>query len=101
VQIISAAELQSGAARTKKTGTLTWKFRAKNVRDVAWRASPDFIWAASSWKGKMAYAFYRPSAVATWKDAADMSRMSIMEYSERWLEHPYPQIQATTGRASR
>ena len=97
VQIVSAAELQSGAARGKKAGTLTWKFHAKNVRDVAWAASPDFIWDASSWKGKMAYAFYRPSAVATWKDAADMSRMSIMEYSERWLEYPYPQITAIEG----
>jgi hypothetical protein len=97
VQIISAAELQNGTARAKKSGTLTWKFHAKNVRDVAWGASPDFIWDASSWKGKMAYAFYRPSAVETWKDAADMSRMSIMEYSERWLEYPYPQITAIEG----
>jgi len=97
VQIISAAELQSGAARPKKSGTLTWRFRAKNVRDVAWAASPDFIWDASSWKGKMAYAYYRPGAVETWKDAADMSRMSIMEYSERWFEYPYPQISAIEG----
>jgi hypothetical protein len=97
VQIVSAAELQSGAARAKKTGTLAWRFRAKNVRDVAWAASPDFIWDASSWKGKMAYAYYRPTAVETWKDAADMSRMSIMEYSERWLEYPYPQISAIEG----
>ena len=97
VQIISAAEIQNGAARPKKSGMLTWKFHAKNVRDVAWGASPDFIWDASSWKGKMANAFYRPTAVDTWKDAADMSRMSIMEYSERWLEYPYPQITAIEG----
>ncbi len=105
VQIISAAELQSGAARPKlggsnregKSGTLTWKFHARNVRDVAWGASPFFLWDASSWKGHMAYAFYRPSAVETWKDAADMARMSIMEYSERWLEYPYPQITAIEG----
>jgi hypothetical protein len=105
VQIISAAELRSGAARPKlavsnrdgKNGTLTWRFHARNVRDVAWAASPEFIWDASSWKGKMAYAFYRPTAVETWKDAADMSRMSIMEYSERWLEYPYPQITAIEG----
>ena len=97
IQIISAAELRSGAARAKKAGSLTWRFRARNVRDVAWAASPDFIWDASSWKGRMAYAYYRPTAVDTWKDAADMSRMSIMEYSERWLEYPYPQITAIEG----
>ena len=97
VQIISAAELQSGAARSKTAGTLTWKFHAKNVRDVAWAASPEFVWDASSWKGHMAYAYYRPTAVETWKDAADMSCMSIMEYSERWVEYPYPQISAIEG----
>ena len=97
IQIISAAELQNGAARTRKAGTLTWKFRAMNVRDVAWAASPQFIWDASSWKGKMAYAYYRPSALDTWKEAADMSRQSIIEYSDRWLEYPYPQISAIEG----
>ncbi|HTK53550.1 MAG TPA: M1 family metallopeptidase [Gemmatimonadaceae bacterium] len=97
VQIISAAELQSGAARTQKSGMRTWRFHAKNVRDAVWAASPFFLWDASSWKGHMAYAYYRPSAVDTWKDAADMSRMSIMEYSERWLEYPYPQITAIEG----
>src|SRR4051794_25572494 len=36
VRIITAAELQSGAARPKTTKpTLTWTFTSKNVRDVA------------------------------------------------------------------
>lgn len=97
VNIITEAELKSGAARPKKTGTLTWKFRAQNVRDAVWAASPDYLWDASSWNGKMAYAYYRPSAIETWKDAADMSRMSIQEYSERWFPYPYPQISAVEG----
>jgi aminopeptidase N len=45
----------------------------------------------------MAHAYYRPSAIATWKDAADMSRMSIEEYSERWFQYPWPQITAVEG----
>ena len=97
VHIITAAELQSGAARPRKTGTMTWRFSAQNVRDVVFAASPDYQWDASSWKGIIANAYYRPSAVATWKDAADMSRMSIMEYSERWFPYPYPQITAVEG----
>ena len=99
VHIVTAAELASGSARPRVTAnrTLTWTFRARNVRDVAWAASPDFLWDASSWKGRMAYAYYRPSAIETWKDAADMSRTSIMEYSERWLDYPYPQISAIEG----
>ena len=30
---------------------MTWRFAAKNVRDVVWAASPDYMWDASSWKG--------------------------------------------------
>ena len=97
VNIVKQDELSSGAARLRKTGTQTWKFSAKNVRDAVWAGSPEFMWDASSWNGHMAFGYYRPSAIETWKDAADMSRMSIMEYSERWLEYPYPQITAIEG----
>ncbi|HWE42265.1 MAG TPA: M1 family metallopeptidase [Gemmatimonadaceae bacterium] len=97
VNIITEGELASGAARRTKSGTLTWHFVAKNVRDAVWAASPDYMWDASSWNGHMAHAYYRPSAIATWKDAADMSRMSIQEYSERWFQYPWPQITAVEG----
>jgi hypothetical protein len=97
VHIITQQDLTSGAARPRKTGTLTWRFAAKNVRDVVFAASPDYMWDASNYKGSLAHAFYRPSAIATWKDAADMSRMSIQEYSERWFPYPYPQITAVEG----
>ena len=90
IHIVTADELTSGAARPSRNGTATWRFRAENVRDVAWAASPDFLWDASSWQGVMAHAYYRPSAVATWKDAAKMARFSIEEYSRRWLRYPYP-----------
>ncbi len=97
VPIVTKADLESGAARPKKTGTLTWRFKAQSVRDVVWAASPDYMWDASSYNGKFAFAYYRPSAIETWKDAADMSRMSIQEYSERWFPYPYPQISAVEG----
>jgi hypothetical protein len=97
VHIVTQDELKSGAARPKKTGMLTWKFKSKNVRDAVWAASPDYMWDASSWKGIYAFAYYRPSAIDTWKDAADMSRMSIMEYSDRWFMYPWPQISAVEG----
>lgn len=97
VRIITAAELKSGAARPRATGTMTWKFAAKNVRDAVWAASPDFQWDASSYKGIMAYGYYRPAAAFNWEDAADQARMSIMEYSERWFPYPWPQISAVEG----
>jgi len=79
VHIVTQEELQNHSARPRTTGNLTWKFTAKNVRDVAWAASPDYMWDASSWKGIMAYSYYRPSAIDPWSDAADQARMSIME----------------------
>jgi len=98
VHIITEDELKSGAARPKSaTGMVTWRFAAHNVRDAVWAASPDYMWDASSWQGHMAFAYYRPSAIEPWKDAADMSRMSINEYSERWFQYPYPQISAVEG----
>jgi hypothetical protein len=100
VAIVTAEELASGAARPKREGTLTWRFRAERVRDVAWAASPDFQWDASGWDGVLAQAYYRPSAEATWRDAAKMSRYSIQEYSTRWFRYPYPQISAIEGPVS-
>ncbi|MGH7648004.1 MAG: M1 family metallopeptidase, partial [Gemmatimonadaceae bacterium] len=100
VHIVTQEELQNGSARPRTSGMLTWKFSAKNVRDVAWGASPQFMWDASSWKGIMAYAYYRPSAIDPWSDAADQARMSIMEYSERWYQYPWPQITVIEGPVS-
>jgi hypothetical protein len=98
VHIITEDELKSGAARPKSAnGMVTWRFAAHNVRDAVWAASPEYMWDASSWQGHMAFAYYRPSAIEPWKDAADMSRMSINEYSERWFQYPYPQISAVEG----
>ena len=97
VNIVTLDELRSGAARPRTDGTLTWKFSAKNVRDVAWAASPDYLWDASSWNGILAQAFYRPTAIDPWKDAADMTRMSLDEYSTRWFRYPWPQMSAVEG----
>ena len=96
IRIITAADLQAGATR-RKTGMLTWKFEAKNVRDAVWAASPEFQWDGTSWKGIYAFAYYRPSAAVNWHDAADQSRMSIQEYSERWFQYPWPHISAIEG----
>jgi hypothetical protein len=98
--IVTPEELASGAARPKREGMLTWRFRAESVRDVAWAASPDFQWDASGWEGVLAQAYYRASARDLWQDAAKMSRYSIQEYSTRWFRYPYPQISAVEGPVS-
>ncbi len=96
VRVVTAAELHSGAARPKSDGTLTWKFHAKNVRDAVWCTAPDYQWDAIAWNGILAQAYYRPTA-PLWVEGADMARMSIQEYSERWFPYPYPQISVVEG----
>jgi hypothetical protein len=100
VRVISAPELRSGAARPAKSGMLTWKFRAKNVRDAVWAASPDYQWDATHYKGAYAFGYYRPGAADLWTESADMARTSIQEYSERWFPYPYPQISVVEGPVS-
>ncbi|HEU4680264.1 MAG TPA: M1 family metallopeptidase [Gemmatimonadales bacterium] len=100
IRIVTSSELSSGAARPRSEGSMTWRFRAGNVRDVAWAASPQYLWDAVGWEGVLAQAYYRPLAAEIWKDAAKMSRYSIQEYSLRWLRYPYPQISAVEGPVS-
>src|SRR5438105_2433753 len=57
LHVITQDELKSGAARPRSAGPLTWKFRAKSVRDVVFAASPDYLWDASSWNGHVANAY--------------------------------------------
>lgn len=97
IAIITADELRSGAARPSKSGTATWRFKASNVRDAAWAASPEFQWDVAAWQGILANAYYRPTAADLWAEAAKMSRASIQEYSEHWFRYPYPQISAIEG----
>ncbi|MGH7497674.1 MAG: M1 family metallopeptidase [Gemmatimonadales bacterium] len=100
IAIVTGAELASGAARPRRDGNLTWRFRAQRVRDVAWAASPEYLWDASGWSGVLAQAYYRPSAIGLWSEAARMSRFSIQEYSTRWYQYQYPQISAVEGPVS-
>jgi hypothetical protein len=97
VHIVTEAELANGSARPKTTGTLTWRFSARNVRDVAWAASPEYLWDGKGYDGHYAFAYYRPGAQDLWQEAARMAAFSIEEYSKRWLPYPYPQISAVEG----
>ena len=98
IRIVTPAELQSGAARSRTTGMMTWIFHAKNVRDMVWCASPDYQWDATSWQGVLAQSYYYGSDTGTaWRAAANMARMSIQQYSEQWFPYPYPQVSVVDG----
>jgi len=91
VPIIAKAE--AGQPSTRPAGaspTLTWRFSAKSVRDVAWAASPAFVWDASGYRGVLIQSFYPAEANPDWARSTEYARHSIKHYSEKWLRYPYP-----------
>jgi Peptidase family M1 domain len=91
VAIVSKDEAGTAATRpVGKTATLTWHFSAKNVRDVAWAAAPNFVWEASGWDGILMQSLYPPEANPDWANATVYVRHTIKHYSEKWFHYPYP-----------
>jgi hypothetical protein len=91
VAIVTREEAGTPATRPSGTSpTLTWRFAAKNVRDVAWAAAPNFVWDASGWDGILMQSYYPPEADPDWRHAIVYVRHSIRHYSEKWFRYPYP-----------
>ncbi len=87
------AREEAGQLSTRPAGTaatLTWHFTAKNVRDVAWAASPGFVWDASGWDGILMQSYYPPEANPDWANSTAYVRHTIKHYSEKWFPYPYP-----------
>jgi hypothetical protein len=79
-------------------GTRTWRFRAENVRDVAWAAAPDFRWDATNADGVLAQAYYQVAKAGTgWEQAAEQTAWTIRTYSQLFSRYPYPQATTVAG----
>src|SRR6266699_1533422 len=91
VAVIAKTEVGQTFTRPAGAGsTLTWHYSAKNVRDVAWAAAPNFIWDASGYAGVLIQSLYPPEANAGWARSTEYARHSIKHYSEKWFRYPYP-----------
>ena len=90
-------EVTNAATRPKKSGTLTWKFRCQNSRDVAWASSKAFVWDAAkinlpSGKTALAQSVY-PVESATgdsWNRSTEYVKGCIEFYSKYLYEFSYP-----------
>jgi hypothetical protein len=86
------------ARATPTPGTRTWRFRAQNVRDVAWAGAPDFRWDATNASGVLAQAYYQiAKAGKAWEQAAEQTAWTIRGYSELLYKYPYPQATSVAG----
>lgn len=97
VMIRSKDEVNDPNTRPKKSGTLTWRFRCQNTRDVAFATSKAFVWDAAkmnlpSGKPSLAQSVY-PAESATndsWGRSTEYVKGCIEFYSKYLYEYSYP-----------
>ncbi|WP_426284985.1 M1 family metallopeptidase [Luteibacter sp. E-22] len=97
VMIRTPAEVTDSASRPKKGGTLTWKFRMRNTRDVAFGASTAYVWDAArinlpEGKKALAMSVYPVESVgdASWGRSTEYLKASVEHFSSKWYPYPYP-----------
>ncbi|MCS3798259.1 M1 family metallopeptidase [Niastella sp. OAS944] len=97
VMIRSAKEVTEATSRPVQKGTLTWRFKMNNTRDVAFGASPAFIWDAArvnlpQGKKCLAMSVYPVESDGTeaWSRSTEYLKASIEHFSEKWFVYPYP-----------
>ncbi|MCC3153299.1 M1 family metallopeptidase [Hymenobacter sp. BT770] len=94
VLIVSQEEAVKAEGK-RATGTKTWTFAAKNVRDFAWVSSRKFIWDAMQIKqeGKpvMCMSYYPKEGNPLWgKYSTEVVAHTIKTYSKHTIPYEYP-----------
>ncbi len=97
VMIRTEAELNDPASRPKAGGVLTWHFRMDHTRDVAWSASPAFVWDAArinlpDGKTSLAQSVYPAESAGdtAWGRSTEYVKHAIEQFSQQWFPYPYP-----------
>ena len=88
---------QSGSRPAGRNGRLTWHFRCRQARDVAWAASAAFVWDAAkmnlpSGRKSLAMSLYPVEAAqdTAWNRSTEYVKKSIEYNSKQWYEYSYP-----------
>ena len=97
VMIRSAAEIGDPASRPVHNGTLTWRFKMNNTRDVAFGASRAYIWDAAgvnlpAGRKSLAMSVYPVESAGdgAWGRATEYLKRSMEYFSAQWFVYPYP-----------
>jgi hypothetical protein len=104
VHVVTADDFGPGRATLGRAGeTLTWRFHAEDVRDVAFAFGDHYLWDATSGvvdpesgRRTAVHALYRPSA-ANWTESARMTKDAIETFSRNVHPYAYPHITSTEG----
>ena len=94
VYIVTQAEAEK-AEKGRASGTKTWKFKAKNVRDFAFASSRKYLWdaMATNVNGKtvMAVSLYPKEGNPLWEEHSTRAvATTLVEYSKLTFDYPYP-----------
>ncbi|GAA4436985.1 M1 family metallopeptidase [Ravibacter arvi] len=97
VFIRTAEEVKDPASRPKQSGMLTWKFRCKEARDIAWATSKAFIWDAAKMniagdRTALAQSVYPEESAGdnAWGRSTEYVKGSIEFYSQYVMPYTYP-----------
>lgn len=107
VMIRTPAEVTDPASRPRTGGTLTWKFRMENTRDVAFGASTSYVWDAArinlpEGRKALAMSVYPVESVgdASWGRSTEYLKASVEHFSAKWYPYPYPVAVNEAGSAA-
>jgi len=108
IHVVTEDDLGPGLATERAPGgQLTWRYRARDVRDFAWGTSDRYLWDATrallpdpvdpgEVRPVPIYTLYRPQ-VSSWRDAATYARHALSYFAERLHPYVYPQLTALEG----
>ncbi|HWU77631.1 MAG TPA: M1 family metallopeptidase [Rhodanobacter sp.] len=97
VYIRKPAEVTDPASRPTRSGMQTWRFRMEHTRDVAFAASPAFVWDAAridlpEGKHALAMSVYPVEGVGAdkWNRSTEYLKGAIEHFSSKWYPYPWP-----------
>jgi len=97
VMIRSPEEVNDASSHPRQSGTQTWRFHMEHTRDVAFAASPAFVWDASrinlpEGKHALAMSVYPVEGVGkdAWNRSTEYVKGAIEHFSSKWFAYPWP-----------
>jgi aminopeptidase N len=106
VAVLTENDLRAGKGTLGKPGqTLTWRFKAQNVRDFAFAVGDHYLWDMTGARvtrdgprSVATSAVYRPNAPG-FRDVAEFARISLETFSTAYpgVPYPYPAMTVVEG----
>ena len=97
IVVRSVEEVKDPASRPKRGGNLAWHFHMDHTRDVAWSASPAFVWDAArinlpDGKSSLAESVYPPESTGdgAWSRSTEYVKDTVERFSRQWYPYEWP-----------